>query len=909
MTSTKTSKYSDSASQTEKYANQPTFFEDDPRKMTAAMLHNTRRTMRPRFFEWLQVVEVKLKTKRRQQVTLRRWAQHSAYICLKAWMEILLEQKDFKRKAGKVIRMLTNTGLVSSMEQWKHAVKTAKSSKHILSKVICNMQRLFARKAFQGWLFKVDLAIARKQLLTKVAEIWWSNLLKKYFDVWLETSKTETENRQRIATENVPPPWKPARHIFTLDISATIHNLVSDGIGQVGFTFCGSDTTSEIVYLNFEGARTACGTVSSYTHLGKIASIVLEPARQDLRFSRIDVCDQTLGLTYLFIENAQQVMPESATSKAASKWRKKITSSSELGESVHPGTDFGKLKRKFLPSGEPSSVANPKLPPVVKKLSYAFETPIQLRTKIQVIEKWLHRGVIDIKLLHRALSTNVKVVDVYLEYSTSDAASIAPAMSKIHAYCKSHISRVLFVKGWKAARTLTFLSLVALQRRRFQFQCLQLNFLWSRICSHHIRAQYIESWESAFTLMIYLRVRSTPIVLARHQHAANVLLRGLKRFRSIMHYRKWLTWKSCLRGAISAMLPRRKYKSAMHLKRLCWAKFGALRRKFQRVQSAALFVTRRIKADSASFRIQRMYLHGLACVRLIQSTIRVHFQKKVRAKVARLLHEREQHAFKELQKMEELKNLLEQCHSPESAAYWRKYGTTEIPGDIKPMKLSWASIQSIVHKTGMSGITSLGDASRDEKETSNETPLGNSLNPIATGCDSGTADVSRSFDGEPLNASQVHGHPEAPYQQVGLSPFLRRFEDANQRVAEYRQQGYQEMLNAQRFARGIHSGLLVHEMKLRPTSALSREGVVRSGSDELGLPEIRATFRKLRSVESVEKTIWAPPVKGMVVPRVNVNVEVAKKHVPNPPSALVRNAQAFMSVRSKKLAQKTSDSS
>ena len=837
-------------------------------------------------------------------MTLKRWAQQSVYRCLKAWIEVIRERKEFKRKAGKVVRMLTNAGLVSSMEKWKHNVNTSRRSKQILTRVILNMQRFFARKAFQGWVFKVDLAIARKELLKKVAEVWWGNLLQKYFGNWLETSKTEAQNRQLLATESIPPPWKPARHVFTLDVSATIQNLVSDGISKVGLTFCGSNTTSEVVYLNFQGAQTAHGTVSSYTHLGKISSILLEnPTHRDLRFNRIDVHDPTWGVTYLFLETAQQVTPESLVSKSALKWRKRASSKVELAGKGLPNADFGEQQRKLLPSGEPSVVAEPKLPLVVKKLNYAFETPNQLRTKLQVVEKWIRNSVIDIQLLHRSSSTNLKVVDLYLEYSASDAASISPAMSTVHAFCKSQTSRNFFVKAWEAGRTLTFLSLVALQRRRFQSYCLQLNFLWSRISSHHIREQYIQSWHAAFTLLNYLRVRSTPIVLARHQHAANVLLRGLKRFRSIMYYRKWLKWKQCLQAAILALLPRRRLKSAMHVKRLCWAKFGEHRRRWQSMLCAARFVTRRIKADGASLRIQRMYLYGLACVRLIQSTIRAHFQKHVRAKVFRLLHEREQHASQELKKMEELKHLLEQCHSPESVAYWRKYGKTEIPGDIKPMSLSWASIQSIVQKAGMLGPASSGN----EQEQNIETADSNSSNPVFSEHTADVVPLDGTVDSESVNAPPAQA-PEVPVQNLGLSPFLRRIEDANQRVAEYRQHGFQELLNAQRFKRGIRSGVLVHEMKLRPMSALSREGVG-SGSDALSLPQIRATFRKFRSGESEDKSVWAPPIKALVVPSLNVNVQESKKPVPNPPSALLRNAQAFMSVRSKRLAQQRSDPS
>jgi hypothetical protein len=905
-------KHANAGSQTERYSNQQAFFEDDPKKMTAAMLHNTRRTMRPCFFGWLQVVEVNLKVKRRQQMTLTRWKKQSAYTCLKGWIDVLSDKKDFLRKGAKVMQMMMNTGLVSSMEKWKSETKKSKGSKKILAKVISTMQKLQLRKALHGWAFKVDLMVARKQMLRKVAEIWWGNISQKYFELWFEISRAEVELRQQVAAEGTPPTWKPPRHVFILQITATIQNLVSDGIGKVGLTFCGLNTTSEIVYLDFEGTLTAHGNISSYTHLGKITSILLEDTKQSLRFNRIDVQDETLGLQYLFLDAALELKPVSielpGVLRAVRKFGRKAVNSADLVQNAGHISDAGEKKRKLLPSGEPSIIAEPRPPPVVKKLRFALDTSNLVRSKIQAIQKWIRRSVVDIKLLHTAPSTNYRVVDLYLEYSRSDAESIAPAMKTIHAFCKRLCSRTAFVKSWKSGRTLAFLCIVALQRQRFQSYCLQINFLWSRISSHHIRAQYIQSWNAAFSLMNYLRVRSTPIVLERNQRAANVLLRGLKRFRSIMYYRKWLKWKSCLQGWMLALQCRRRLKCAMHLKRCCLAKFGAHRKRFQEIRSSALYITMTIKADAVSRRIQRMYLHGLDCVRLIQSHLRVQFQKKVRAKVKRLLHEREQHALVELQKVTELKTLLEQCHSPEpSAAYWRKYGKAENPGDVKPMNLSWAAMQSIVRKTAVpvvafdqqrlkteveQGHNNIEEQAMDQTETLRNTETNN----ITT-----TRDT---FDPELVNATQVH-RVLSSGNHLGNSPFFKRIEAANVRAAELRKNGYEGILKLQRSARGFQSKHLVHEMKLGSPSP-ERLG---SASEILSLPEIRATFRQLRNEEFPELLVhWAPPVKGMCAPILSRNSS-DQKRVPNPPSILTRNAQAFMSLRSKRLSLQKHDSS
>jgi hypothetical protein len=306
-----------------------------------------------------------------------------------------------------------------------------------------------------------------------------------------------------------------------------------------------------------------------------------------------------------------------------------------------------------------------------------------------------------------------------------------------------------------------------------------------------------------------------------------------------------------------------------------------------------------------------MYLHGLNCVRLIQSHIRVQFQKKVRAKVKRLLHEREQHALVELQKVTELKNLLEQCHSPEpSAAYWRKYGKAENPGDIKPMNLSWASMQSIVTKTAVPvvafdqqrlktevqhGHDNIEEQAIDQTETLRSTEINN----ITT-----TRDT---FDPELVNAidaTQVH-RVLSSGNHLGNSPFFKRIEAANVRVAELRKNGYEGILKLQRSARGNQSKHLVHEMKLGSPSP-ERLG---SASEILSLPEIRATFRKLRSEEFPELLVhWAPPVKKMCAPILSRNPS-DQKRVPNPPSILTRNAQAFMSLRSKRLSLQKHDSS
>jgi hypothetical protein len=900
-------KHSNAESQTERYSNQPAFFEDDPRKMTAAMLHNTRRTMRPCFFGWLAIVAFNLKAKRKEQVTLKRWAKQSAYTCLLGWIDVLLAKKDFKRKGAKVIQMMMNTGLVCSMEKWKSITKHSKGSKQILVKFISTMQTLHLRKAFHGWSFKVDMVVERRQKLKKVAEIWWGNVFKKYFELWVEISRTEAELRQNLAVEGIPPTWKPPRHIFTLKIVATIQNLVSDGIRKVGLSLCGLNTTSEIGILDFEGSQVAHCTLSSFTHLGKITSIIVEPAEEALRFNRIDVHDETLGAQYLFLDIEQQTQLQTGVLKAVGKFRKKASTGAGSDSNEVRISHAGGQKRKLLSNGEPSIIADPRPPPVVKKLSFAFETPNLIRKKIQSIEKWLCRSAIDIKLLHTSSSTNLKATDIYLEYSPSDSQSIAPAMTTIHARCKSLSSRKLFVQSWKSGRYLAFLGLVALQRRRFQSYCLQLSFLWSRIASHYIRAQYLQSWKAAFCLMNYLQVRSLPIVIRRNQRAANVVLRGLKRFRNIMYYRKWMKWKSRLQGWMIALLPRRRQQHAMYLKALCLAKFGAHRKRFLEVRSAAIYIMRTIKADAVSRRIQRMYLHGLACVRLIQSRIRVHFQKKVRAKVMRLLHEREQHALTELQKVTELKTLLEQCHSPDqSAAYWRKYGKTEDPGDVKPIKLNWASMQSIVQKTSISSAVSIREeANIGQDKILDGKPLKQYV--VSSNEDVNDSTLGSTLDPEQLNATQMH-RAHGPENQLGLSPFLKRIEEANQRATELRKNGYEDILKLQRSARGFQSKFLVHEMKLGHTFAPSSESLG-SASQTLSLPEIRATFRQLRSEESPELSIaWEPPIKGMFVPSSNRNTW-DQKRVPNPPSVLTRNAQAFMSLRSKRLALKHGDSS
>ena len=909
--SNKTSKTSNAESQTERYSSAPTFFEDDPKKLTAAMMHNTRRTVRPCFFEWLAMVEVNLKVKRKQQVTLKRWAKRSAYVCLKGWMEVVNEKKEFKRKGAKVIRMLTNAGLVSSMEKWKAEARTSKGSKQILQKVLLSMTQMQLRKAFQGWSYNVDLLMTRKELLRKVAEMWWGNLLKTYFELWVDEARAEAELRHQTATESIPPVWKPPRHVFTLHINANIKNLVSDGIGKIGLTCCGLNTTSEICYLDFEGAQTAQCTLSSFTHLGKIASIFLEHTDQALSLSRLDVHDETLGLKYLFLEPEQDKQPESEVKsgvlKAVGKFRKKGASGADSGDKDVGSSNFGHHRRKLLPTGEPSVVADPQPPPGVKKLSYTFEFPNQLRAKVQIIEKWLRRSIIDVKLLHVASSTNLKAVDLYLEYMPSDAAKVTPAMTTILSFARSHSSRLFFLQAWKSARYLSFLSLVALQRRRFQSYCLQLNFLWSRISSHHIRAQYIQSWKASFSLMNYLRVRSTPIVLARNQRAANVVLRGLKRLRSIMYYRKWLKWKSCLQSRMLALLPRRRLKSAMYLKRFCLAGLGKYQKQYQGIRSAATYIARTIKADVASKRIQRMYLHGLACVRLIQSHIRVQFQKKVRAKVFRLLHEREQHALNELQKVTELKQLLEQCHSPQtSAAYWRKYGKTDNPDDVKQMKLSWASMQSIVRKTVIPNADAalLQQGLKHENEQSNETLVWNDTNQ-------NTALNSEEVRGSMLNDSvepeSLHVTPSQSAHgrghHLGLSPFLRRIEEANYRAAELRKLGYEGILKMQRSAHGFQSRQLVQEMKLWKPSGTSPE-CLGLASENLSLPEIRATFRQLRNGESPEVSDWTTPMGSMFEPNLNKNTW-DQRRVPNPPSIVTKTSQPLMSLRSRRLAVKS----
>ncbi len=872
--------------------------------MTTAMLHNTRRTFRPCFFGWLQIVEVNQKTKKQKQVTLNRWAKQSAHVCIKCWVEIILEKKNFQRKGLKVIQMMMNSGLVSCMEKWKADAKKSKSSKSILARVVLNMQQLHIRKALHGWMFKVDLAIARKELLRKVAGIWWCNLIQKYFELWLDNSKSEAELRHKTATEGVPPAWKPPRHEYDLKISAAIQNLVSDGIGKVGLTFCGLNTTSEISYLDFEGCQTAQCTLKSYTHLGKITAAVLETLNQKLRFGRIDVFDETMGVQYLFLEIDQQTQPNagalSGVLKAADKFRKQKTLSgadSDAADKINASCAEGQ-KRKFLPAGDPSIVADPRPPPVVKKLSYAFDTPNQLKAKIQSIEKWLRRSVIDINLLHTATSTNMKALDLYLEYSPSDAKSILSQLSTIFAFCKSFSSRRHFVQAWKAGRSLTFLSLVALQRRRFQTYCLQLNFLWSRISSHHIREQYIQSWKAAFDLLNYLRVRSTPIVLARNQCAANVLLRGLKRFKSIMYYRKWMKWKSRLKSWMIALLPRMRWKSAMYLKRFCSAKFGAHRKKFESFRISAKYIVVTIKADAVSRRIQRMYLHGLNCVRLIQSYIRVQFQKKVRAKVSRLLHEREQRAIEELRKMTELKALLEQCHSPEpSAAYWRKYGKTENPEDIKQMKLNWASMQSIVQKTSIPLSKNVHDVHFSEPEHGIKAETYNDRHKnedVDCSVPSG-APYPEQLNTTKLQCVRASGH------HLGLSPFLRRIEDANQRAAELRKHSFGDILKLQRSARGFQTRQLVEEMKLEPAKSPDPLG---TGSQEFSLPEIRAVFRHLRNGECPDEvTDWVPPIKGMFVPTLSKNAS-DQKRVPNPPSTFTRTAQTLLNFRSNRLASK-----
>jgi hypothetical protein len=595
--------------------------------------------------------------------------------------------------------------------------------------------------------------------------------------------------------------------------------------------------------------------------------------------------------------------------KAANKFRKKNLSGTDLAASDNINTLYAEgQKRKFLPAGEPSIVADPRPPPVVKKLSYAFDTPNKLRAKIQCIEKWLRRSVIDINLLHTATSTNLMALDMYLEYSPSDAKSILPPMTTIFAFCKRFSSRRHFVQAWKAGRSLTFLSLVALQRRRFQSYCLQLNFLWSRISSHHIRAQYIQSWKAAFDLMNYLRVRSTPIVIARNQCAANVLLRGLKRFQSIMYYRKWMKWKSCLKSWMIALLPRMRWRRVLYLKRFCSAKFGAHRKRLQSFRISAKCITTMIKADAVSRRIQRMYLHGIACVRLIQSYIRVKFQNKVRAKISRLLHEREQRAIEELRKMTELKTLLEQCHSPEpSAAYWRKYGKTENPEDIKQMKLSWASMQSIVQKSSIPLVKIVQDVQLNEPE--HGTASRDGLVPETSDDHYKNEDADCSLSrGAPhpelLNTTQLQ-RVRTSGHHLGLSPFLRRIEDANQRAAEMRNNSFEDILKLQRSARGFQTRHLVQEMKLEPEKSADALGMA---SQDLSLPEIRAVFRQLRNGESAEVTDWVPPIKGMFVPKLSKNAW-DQKRVPNPPSTFTRTAQTLLNFRANRLAFKKCDSS
>jgi hypothetical protein len=906
------SKTSNAGSQTDRHSDAPTFFEDDPRKMTAAMLHNIKRTMRPCFFEWLTVVEVNLKVKRRQQVTLKRWAKQSAYVTLKGWMEVLSWKKELKQKGARVIGMLTNAGLVSSMEKWKSEAKKSKGSKQILEKVIMNMSKMQLRKALHGWSYKVDLVIARKELLRKVAEIWWGNLFKKYFELWAEKTRTDVELRHQTATEGIPPAWKPPRHIYTLHISASILNMVSDGIGKVGLTCCGLNTTSEICYLDFEGARTAKCTLSSYTHLGKIAQIVLEHADQKLCLSRVDILDETLGVSYLFLEPEQNKQAESTAPsgviKAVGKFRRKAANGDESGDSHLRNSGFGQLqKQKIPPTGEPSIIADPRPPPIVKKVSYTFESPSQLRVKIQIIEKWLRRSVVDVKLLHVSTSTNLKAVDFYVEYMPSDTVMVTGAMAKILSYTRRHSSRSFLVQARASARYLTFLSLVALQRRRFQSYCLQLNFLWSRISSHYIRAQYIQSWKASFSLLNYLRVRSTPIVLARNQRAANVVLRGLKRLRSIMYYRKWLKWKSCLQSRMLALLPRQKLKFVMYFKRLCLAKLGAYQKQFQSLKTAATFLARAINADVASKRIQRMYLLGLACARLIQSYIRVQFQKKVRARVFRLLHEREQQAFHELQKMTELKNMLEQCHSPEpSAAYWRKYGKTENPDDRKQMNLSWASMESIVRKTTIpvpQDALVLQEFTHDDLPSGQDTVANQDSNlhreDVHSKTTSDNVDTEISAVANLQNAHVLGRH-------LGLSPFLRRIEEANIRATELRKEGYDGILKLQRSVHGFQSRQLVQQMKLGNRSGSSPERSL-FGSENINLPKIRATFRQLRNGESPEVVDWTIPMRSVFEPPMNKYVW-DQKRVPNPPSTLTRNSEAFKSLRSIRLAAKNSDS-
>jgi hypothetical protein len=312
-----------------------------------------------------------------------------------------------------------------------------------------------------------------------------------------------------------------------------------------------------------------------------------------------------------------------------------------------------------------------------------------------------------------------------------------------------------------------------------------------------------------------------------------------------------------------------------------------------------------IKADAVSRRIQRMYLHGLDCVRLIQSYLRVQFQKKVRAKVKRLLHEREQHALVELQKVTELKTLLEQCHSPEpSAAYWRKYGKAENPGDVKPMNLNWASMQSIVRKTAVPAVAFDQQRLKMEVvEQGHDTIEKQAIDQTETLIDNitMTRDIS---DPEVVNATQVH-RVLSCRNHLGNSPFFKRIEEANVRAAELRNHGYEDILKLQRSARGIQSKHLVHEMKLGSPSPER----LKSASEILSLPEIRATFRQLRSEEFPELLVhWAPPVKAMCAPMLSRNSS-DQKRVPNPPSILTRNAQAFMSLRSKRLSQQKHDSS
>jgi hypothetical protein len=903
--SNKQPKYSNAESQTEKYTAHASFFEHDPKLMTVAMLHNNRRIVRPCYFQWLQVVEMNLKAERKKQQILNRWAKQSAYTCLKLWSNFIIDQKDFLRKGKKVIQMLTRSGLVLSIEKWKSETKKSKGAQKILGRVVRTIQNLLIRKALHGWMIKVELAIARKQLLMKVADIWWGNLFQKYFSFWAEISRAELELRQAIASEGTPPPWIPPRHVYSLEINSTINNFVSEGIGKIGITLCGSNTTSEIVYLDFQSSQTAACTHSAFTHLGKISSIMLEdPAPEVLSFNRIDVYDETSGEMYLFLEmgKAAEIKSESLSGvfKASQIWRKKASASGKNNANLD--NQAGHHKRKLFPANQPCIVGVPKPPLIVKKLSFEFETSLQLATKKKIFEKWLRNSVIDVKLLHTSSSTNQKAADFYVQYSNSDCDLIFPALLTIRSFCKAKSSRCMYVMFWISARKLTFLSLVALQKRRFQLYCLNLSFLWSRICSHHIRAQYIQFWQASFILMNYLRVRSTPIVLSRNQHAANVLMRGLKRFRSLMYYRKWMKWKTCLQCRILALLPRRKLECTMHLKRWCWAKLGFHRSQYVSVLSSAIYITATIKADAISRRIQRKYLLGIACVCLIQSHIRVHFKKKIRSKVLRLLHEREQHAFEELAKVTELKTLLEQCHSPaSSAAYWRKHGTAQDPGDIKQVKMSWATMQSIVRKSSAPISKTSQDAPKSEREQCGKVfDRRAESKHMAAGTEDVDVTIS-SCNMETSESTHQINISENGDAHSTLSPFLRRIEEAQYRATEYRKQEYKNILMAQRYARGLRPIHLVQDIKFKPAPDVLREQFCYV-SEEFDLPEIRSTFRQLRNHEAplllVKK---ATSLESMVFPSSSdTHGDIVR--VPNPPATLNQKlAPTFMSLRSKRL--------